>query len=53
MGNLDIPPTYYQNTIDTANHMAQTLKVRGGFPQQERMIRDKRKALDRATLYSY
>ena len=53
MGNLDIPPTYYQNTIDTANHMAQTLKVRGGFPQQERMIKDKRKALDRATLYSY
>ena len=27
--------------------------MRGGYPQQERMIRDKRKSLDKATLYSY
>lgn len=53
MGNLDIPPTYYKDTVDAANHMAQALIARGGFPQQERMIRDKRKALDKATLYSY
>lgn len=33
--------------------MANELIVRGGFPQQERMIRDKRKSLDKATLYSY
>lgn len=53
MGNLDIPPRYYKSTVDNANHMAQALVVRGGLPQQERMMRDKRKALDKATLYSY
>ena len=53
MGNLDVPPTYYKDTIENANHMALALQVRGGLPQQERMIRDKRKSLDKATLYSY
>ena len=53
MGNLDIPPAYYKDTIDGANHMAKLLQMQGGYPQQERMVRDKRKALDRATLYSY
>ena len=53
IGNLDIPPIYYKDTIDDANHMATLLEMRGGLPQQERMIRDKRKGLDHATLYSY
>ena len=53
MGNLSIPPKYYSSTIENANLMAQQLNMRGGFPQQERMIRDKRKALDHATKYSY
>jgi hypothetical protein len=34
-------------------NMATRLDYRGGFPQQDRMIRDKRKSMDRATLYSY
>lgn len=53
MGHLDVPPQYYKDTVAGANGMAIQLATRGGFPQQERMIRDKRKSLDRATLYSY
>lgn len=52
MGNLGFPK-YYKDTIDGANEMATSLHYHGGFPQQERMIRDKRKSLDKATLYSY
>ena len=33
--------------------MAKRLQANGGFPQQNRMIRDKRRSLDSATLYSY
>ena len=46
-------PHYHPDTVENANEMAKQLAYRGGFPQQERMIRDKRKSLDRATLYSY
>lgn len=46
-------PHYYKDTVPGANDMANELIVRGGFPQQERMIKDKRKSLDKATLYSY
>ena len=53
LGSLEIPPTYYKDTIDNANLMAHELNARGGFPQQERMIQDKKKALDHATKYSY
>lgn len=53
LGNLDVPPKYYINTVDSANLMASQLHSRGGLPQQERMVRDKRKSLDKATLYSY
>jgi hypothetical protein len=53
MGNLDVPPKYYIDTVDNANHMASGLQARGGLPKQERMVRDKRKSLDKATLYSY
>ena len=53
MGYLDIPPHYYKDTVEGANNIAEHLRIRGGFPQQERMIRDKRKSLDKATLYSY
>ena len=52
LGNTDFPH-YYKDTVENANHMAKQLAMRGGFPQQERMIRDKRKSLDKATLYSY
>ena len=52
MGITDLPH-YHKDTVDGANDMAKHLIARGGFPQQERMIRDKRKSLDHATLYSY
>lgn len=52
MGNLGFPK-YYKDTVDGANEMATSLHYHGGFPQQERMIRDKRRSLDKATLYSY
>ena len=53
LGNLELPPKYYPDTIDNANLMASELTQRGGLPQQERMVKDKRKSLDKATLYSY
>ena len=52
MGNLGFPK-YYKDTVDGANEVATSLHYHGGFPQQERMIRDKRRSLDKATLYSY
>lgn len=53
LGRTDVPPHYYMNTVPGVNEMTNQLAMRGGFPQQERMVRDKRKSLDRATLYSY
>ena len=53
LGDLSVPPLYHYNTVSGANEMANRLAIRGGFPQQERMVRDKQKSLDKATLYSY
>ena len=39
--------------IDGVNSQYSILAARGGSLQQERMIRDKRKTLDRALWYSY
>lgn len=39
--------------IDGLNDQSLRLKVNGGYKQQERMIFDKRRSLDRALLYSY
>ena len=52
MGNLDLP-RYKPDTVQGAKDMAKRLESKGGFPQQDRMIRDKRRSLDKATLYSY
>lgn len=38
---------------DSLNLMRARLKIRGGEAQQDRMIKDKRKALDKVVLYSY
>ena len=43
----------HPSTVEGTNDIAQRLIAHGGFPQQERMIRDKRRSLDKATLYSY
>jgi hypothetical protein len=53
IGRLQVPPHYYRDTVSNANLMATELEQRGGYPQQERMVLDKRKALDHATKYSY
>ena len=53
LGNYTKKPHYYKDTVENANIMADHLHIRGGFPQQERMIRDKRKSFDHACLYSY
>ena len=52
MGGIDLP-RYKPDTVEGANDMAKRLEAKGGFPQQSRMIRDKRRSLDKATLYSY
>lgn len=50
LGNLEIPK-YKKSTVEGAEELATRLKAQGGFPQQNRMIRDKRKTLDKAVLY--
>ena len=52
LGNQDLPK-YRPDTVEGANEMAKRLTAHGGFPQQDRMIRDKRRSLDKAVLYSY
>ena len=52
LGNMDFPH-YKPDTVEGALEMAARLKAAGGFPQQDRMIRDKRRSLDNATKFSY
>lgn len=52
LGTVEIP-RYTLDTVDGANDMAKRLKTSGGFAQQNRMIRDKQRSLDKATMYSY
>ena len=48
-------PRFSVNTYtpDGILNQSQRLMQHGGFPQQDRMIRDKRRSLDKAVLYSY
>ena len=52
MGNQDLP-RFKPDTVEGATEMAKRLSAHGGYPQQDRMIRDKRRSLDKAILYSY
>ena len=52
LGNLNLPQ-YQVDTVQGAIDMSKRLKSQGGYSQQNRMIRDKRRSLDTATLYSY
>ena len=52
MGNQDLPK-YNPNTVDGVIDLSKRLSAKGGYPQQDRMIQDKRRSLDKATLYSY
>lgn len=54
MGNYQKPQYYPKDvTIENVAEMNNRLNLRGGYAQQERMIRDKRKSFDHACLYSY
>lgn len=54
LGIYDKPPfNYKQNSIDGIEHQSARFRANGGNRQQERMIRDKRRSLDRALQFSY
>lgn len=46
-------PKYHKSTVEGVNDLAQQLFQDGGLAQQQRMIRDKRRTLDRVVKYSY
>ena len=46
-------PEFLPSLQTGVNVMAKDLNYHGGYTQQNRMIRDKRKSLDKAVLYSY
>ena len=52
IGNLNLP-NYKPDTVQGAIELSNRLASNGGFSQQDRMIRQKKNTLDRATLYSY
>ena len=44
---------FLTTSIPGADVMARRINAHGGFFQQDRMIRDRRRSLDRAVRYSY
>lgn len=52
IGNLEMPK-FQPAQIDNLLLMERQLDARGGYGQQDRMIADKRRTLNRALLYSY
>ena len=52
LGHLS-SPNFQQSSIQGVSGLAKRLNQMGGRTQQERMIRDKRRSLDKAVLYSY
>ena len=52
-GLKDLEPFRANDNIPGLNGLAKQLYIRGGFKQQDRMIKDKRNTLDRVVLYSY
>lgn len=46
-------PAFNTSPQQGINDMAAQLQFNGGYPQQNRMIKDKRRSLDKAVLYSY
>ena len=51
-GDIDLPD-YHRSQLDGVHNMNLRLQQSGGFAQQDRMIRDKRKALNKSLKYSY
>lgn len=52
LGSVDLPK-YSPSVVDGVNDINTELYQRGGFAQQRRMIADKKRAFDKATVYSY
>lgn len=52
LGHVNVP-IYPGTTVEGSADLAKRLQSMGGYPQQNRMIRDKRNTLDNATKYSY
>lgn len=52
LGDIDLP-NYYPNTVERTYDNNNRLLANGGFSQQKRMIKDKRRSLNKALLYSY
>ena len=46
-------PNFQEGSVQGISNLAKRLNQMGGRTQQERMIRDKRRSLDKALLYSY
>lgn len=46
-------PQYTESSVEGVSSLAKRIYAAGGRTQQERMIRDKRRSLDKAVLYSY
>lgn len=46
-------PSFENSGYKGINQLAERLQYNGGYPQQNRMIKDKRRSLDKALLYSY
>lgn len=46
-------PKYTDQQVENLDLMSNQLKRAGGYSQQDRMIRDKRRSLNKAMLYSY
>lgn len=44
---------YKKSSLNSVNLMAARLDMHGGEPQEDRMIKDKRRSFDKACLYSY
>lgn len=53
LGIFEKKPFQGESDIEGINSQAKQLRTAGGYRQQERMIRDKRKTLDRAVHFSY
>lgn len=51
-GDIDLPD-YHKSTVAGVHNMNLRLQQSGGFAQQDRMIRDKRRALNKSLKYSY
>lgn len=52
-GYISSPNFEKFGSLNGVNDLATKLQYHGGYPQQNRMIKDKRRTLDKAVLYSY